>query len=452
MSQADELLESLLETEDMPGSGESEPHIVIGRDRKITVPEGLKKLAVQYDHGVETVTFDCPRYWDEHDFLNMFPYVNYVCADGSHGTCPAVNVVPDPDDPLMFRFDWIVSEGVTKANGRVAILVCIKSADGQVHWNSEKNDELYITEGLECVEDVVESYPDQITMILKRMADLEYIGLTHRVSVDDIDGGYRITLNDAGGEHICDILHGTPFTWDDLTDDQKAELRKGIAGVDANTIRGLIQEELSYEPIDITSFGHGVGIKEYGAKVLGVTLRWKVNRTSDDEYSLTLSGPGLEGSIDVTGMETYPVDDLSITMNNSSSQKWILTATDERGSDTMETTAIVFYNGVYYGVAEEPKSYTSQFIIDLGKQNSGLNKKLTGSKVKSFTVTASEGKYIYYCLPVRYGTCSFSIGVMPGGFQIVNTITFENESGHKEPYYIYRSDYANLGTRTIAVS
>ena len=56
----------------------SEEHIIIGRDRYITVPEGLKRIAVQYDHNVETVTFDCPRYWDEHDLSTMNIYINYI--------------------------------------------------------------------------------------------------------------------------------------------------------------------------------------------------------------------------------------------------------------------------------------------------------------------------------------------------------------------------------------
>ena len=45
----------------------SEPHIVIDSHRAITVPEQLKRIAVQFDHNFETVTFDCPRYWDGHD-------------------------------------------------------------------------------------------------------------------------------------------------------------------------------------------------------------------------------------------------------------------------------------------------------------------------------------------------------------------------------------------------
>lgn len=49
-------------------SNDDDPHIVIGPDKIVTVPEALKKIAVQHDHNIETVTFDCPRYWDGIDF------------------------------------------------------------------------------------------------------------------------------------------------------------------------------------------------------------------------------------------------------------------------------------------------------------------------------------------------------------------------------------------------
>ena len=69
MSQATDLLNSLTDDQISAYSSNAgeEPHIVIGNDRFITVPESLKRIAVQYDHNVETVTFDCPRYWDDLD-------------------------------------------------------------------------------------------------------------------------------------------------------------------------------------------------------------------------------------------------------------------------------------------------------------------------------------------------------------------------------------------------
>ena len=60
MSQAEELLNSLSAGDTTETAIEG--HIVIGNDRFITVPEEPKRIGVQYDHNIETVTFDCPRY------------------------------------------------------------------------------------------------------------------------------------------------------------------------------------------------------------------------------------------------------------------------------------------------------------------------------------------------------------------------------------------------------
>ena len=136
MSQAEELLNSL----DASNASE-ESNIVIGKDRFITVPESLKRLAVQYDHDIETVTFDCPRYWDEHDMSTMAIYINYICADNEPGCYQVKNVTVDSADSTIMHFDWTISKNVTMAAGQIAFLVCIKKTDAEGveknHWNSE---------------------------------------------------------------------------------------------------------------------------------------------------------------------------------------------------------------------------------------------------------------------------------------------------------------------------
>ena len=93
-----------------------------------------------------------------------------------------------------------------------------------------------------------------------------------------------------------------------------------------------------------------------------------------------------------------------------------------------------------------------------------LSKQLLSSKLTSFTATAGEGQYFYYCLPKRMGKCIFTVGVLPGGFNLVKfddptsengykeTFDFKNSSGYTEPYYIYRSNNSGLGTKTVNVS
>jgi hypothetical protein len=93
---------------------ETEEHIVIDQDRNIIVPDSLKRIAVQYDHNIETVTFDCPRYWDGHDMSKMVVYINFACPDGVIGSAIATNVYVDEIDPTIMHFDWTIMSETTR--------------------------------------------------------------------------------------------------------------------------------------------------------------------------------------------------------------------------------------------------------------------------------------------------------------------------------------------------
>lgn len=180
------------------------------------------------------------------------------------------------------------------------------------------------------------------------------------------------------------------------------------------------------------------GAVEIGATVTAVTLGWKFNRTPK---SVTLDGE--EQSVDSTGVS---LTGLSITSNKT----WSLKATDEREKVVSKTASVSFVNGVYYGVAEKPASIDSEFIISLKRE-------LRGSKLKSFSVNVTDNKYLWYCLPVRYGDCTFYLseqtGIVgsPGAVGLVDTIQFTNKSGYEESYNVYRSDYTGLEFKAVTV-
>lgn len=180
MSLAYKLLDSL--TENQPATRTvdptSEPHIVINADRSITVPDILKIIAVQHDHNIETVTFDCPRYWDGHDMSKMVIYINYERKDGVKGRYPVANIRVDEADSAMIHFDWTLSGHVTETFGKLAILACAVNVDSEgveaQHWNSRRNEDMEVAEGLECEDATGEVYPDEITAMLARIAVLEH--------------------------------------------------------------------------------------------------------------------------------------------------------------------------------------------------------------------------------------------------------------------------------------
>lgn len=260
MSKADELLNSLSENNIslQLANPETEPHIVIGEDRIISVPEELRRIAVQYDHDVETVTFDCPRYWDGLDMSELSIYINYMRKDRYVACYKATDIVVDNADPNIMHFNWTVSRNVSEVKGELKFLVCIKKGDSEGyevnHWNSELNTEMYISEGLEVEPSIFDPYPDiisqwndevqQVKDILLAARDSgELDGATFTPSVDDagnlswtndrgrtnpatknikgyspkiivkeITGGKQLVITDYSGSQTVDILNGTDGT------------------------------------------------------------------------------------------------------------------------------------------------------------------------------------------------------------------------------------------------
>ena len=183
MSQAEALLAGVTVDDVVMFSSqyvEVEPHIAIGIDRFITVPDELKRLAVQYDHNMRTVTFDCPRYYDGRDMASMKIYINYINLNDKKvkGSHIAENVVIDNFDGNIIHFDWTIKKHVTPSKGNLAFLVCVRQVDTEGnesnHWNSELNTECYISEGMEFDSETIENeYPDIVTQLLERMDSVE---------------------------------------------------------------------------------------------------------------------------------------------------------------------------------------------------------------------------------------------------------------------------------------
>ena len=265
MSKAEELLSTLTVDSDatLLADASTEPHFIIGNDRFISVPNELKRIAVQYDHDVETVTFDCPRYWDGLDMSEMHIYINYLRADKGTGIYKAQNITVDPDDSSIMHFDWTISRNVTEINGQIVFLVCIKKTDAdgneKNHWNSELCKSCSVSEGLEIDgEELKAIYPDiieqwykevvgvidEVNAVKQELIDMrdsgELDGATFIPSVDsdgnlswtndrgrdnpetvnvrgpdgispvititNIQGGHRITITDINGTQYVDIM------------------------------------------------------------------------------------------------------------------------------------------------------------------------------------------------------------------------------------------------------
>lgn len=259
MSKAEELLNNAFSSSDVAlfANVPDEAHIVIGSDRYITVPKELKRLAVQWDHDIETVTFDCPRYWDDHDMSQMHIYVNYLRSDGESGVFKAENIKVDETDSSIMHFDWTISRNATEVIGKLIFLVCVKCADEdgkeKNHWNSELCKDCYVSEGLEVDETFEELYADVILQWEKQVTD----------AIDDINAvkNNLITMRDSGEFDGATFTPSTSSTGDlSWTND------KGKVNPPTVNIRGLPGVSPTIQVETITG-GHKVTVTD----VNGVT-------------------------------------------------------------------------------------------------------------------------------------------------------------------------------------
>lgn len=298
-----------------------------------------------------------------------------------------------------------IKSGITKYGGRIDAQVRITQAevDGEIPVFKSDIFHLNTLESINSLEEIPDEYPEWVDRVNAKLEEIKDMELDALPDVTKDDAGKILEVNADGEWVISETLNDIKNTLADLT----------------------------YKAISVY-FSNNVGTVEIGTTVTMVTLSWSFNKTPT---SVKLDG--VPKAVTSTGETLY---NQSITSYKS----WTLTATDEKNS-VPKTTSISFVNGVYYGVAGAQTAYNSAFIL-------GLNKTLSSTKVSSFTVTAGAEQYIYYCLPTRYGDCSFFIGGYNGGLQRVATIDFENASGYTEEYAIYKSDFANLGKCDITVS
>lgn len=153
-----------------------EPHIIVSPNRVITVPTELRTI-VQYDRNIETVIFDCPRYWDEHDMSKMKVTIEYTRADKVTGQYICSNVWVNPDDDTIMHFSWTIDDHVSAVVGQLSIQVVVKDADKngdlEERWGSITNNEMRVEPSLNASAGIATAQPDAILNIVSRLENLE---------------------------------------------------------------------------------------------------------------------------------------------------------------------------------------------------------------------------------------------------------------------------------------
>lgn len=156
MSLAEEMLATMpLSYDSSTYSADEEPHIVINESRQAIVPNELKTIAVTGDKDIETVTFDCVRYWDGNDLSTFAIYLNYVLPDNTPGTyIPKAITTSDGED--VYHFDWKIKNNITTKSGKISFAITAvktkQNENGETvvdkQWSSLPNGDCSIALGL----------------------------------------------------------------------------------------------------------------------------------------------------------------------------------------------------------------------------------------------------------------------------------------------------------------
>lgn len=180
------------------------------------------------------------------------------------------------------------------------------------------------------------------------------------------------------------------------------------------------------------------GDYEIGATVSNPRFTWSYNKA--------IVNQNLKAGGSVLPLDDQQAREYAYTGDITSNTTFTISGSDNKAKSCTRTGSFNFKHKRYFGVAEVPAEYNSDFILGLsGKEF------CTGRTKSAFSLTAGAGQYMFYCFPATYGTPTFNVGGFDGGFELAATIDFTNASGNTTSFVIWKSENANLATQSIIV-
>ena len=221
-------------------------HFVIDPITRQITNTSSKLVISQYDHDSERFSFEIPRYIEEHDMAECdrievhFTNITRTKKEQNDDTYIVEDIRSDRN--AVF-FSWLVSRNATQLVGSLKFSVtflCFDDDGNEVYnWGTDIFDSIQVIARLDNTASVVESNPDLIESMKKEIlesisssgggvdeAQVEKIienyltenppargdpgkDCTSRtIDVEEIEGGYRITIVDVNDTETFDILNG----------------------------------------------------------------------------------------------------------------------------------------------------------------------------------------------------------------------------------------------------
>lgn len=194
-STADLEAEILAELEENPDTYVTVNDVIMidPETRTIRLPASEMLFGVEEEKDVERKFFKCPRIvGDNIDLFTHQIYVNYIFVENKNGTFQEEalstpywcdNVALDETGNYI-TFSWLLSGNVLAHPGFVAFAICAKYVDGEAlktRWKTAPAVGTVLMTVPDSGQSVAELYPDVITQLLQRMAEVEAIATPEEI-------------------------------------------------------------------------------------------------------------------------------------------------------------------------------------------------------------------------------------------------------------------------------
>lgn len=457
---------------------------VILNTREIEVPAAFKNLAVYGEHKAETIWFALDRYFDGKDLFDKKAGVQFRNSQ-MEMLVPITYSKVNPDNKNEILLGWELTSDVTSVSGKLDFSLKIYKVDettkSMSYTLNTKIASVNILNSLNVTDETENLNPpmDTLTTLVNTISELYHnqqttnIDYDKNIKYDTLPQINHTTL--IGNKSTADLklqyadLLGLPSINGVSLVGNKTDAELGIkvevdsalnissvnpvqnkvvtasintlntnvasvtnkANANAAEIEAIKEElgNMTFIPIEITSFEHQLGVVEKGSVLEEIDLYWTATKAP---ISLKLD----DASVGIT-------NPIKKVVSLSEDTIFTLVASDGKTQDTAQTS-VLFADGIYYGDSSAT-TYDNSFVV-------GLNKILSTDKVHTVTVNADGlDKHIFIAAPAAQ-TCTFKVGGFEGGFHEVETLDYTNIHNRTTSYKIYKSDNANLGTTTVTIT
>ena len=151
----------------------------------------LKLLVAQGDHNSERITFEIPRYIEQHDMLKCNRIeVHYInISSTTRDTSIDVYTVEDaqvsPQDENIIEFSWRLRGSATRYNGTLSFAISMKCLTDEVidyRWNTLTYEKILVGKSLNNAETIAQEYSDVLEKWKKEV--LENINPTVNIDTE----------------------------------------------------------------------------------------------------------------------------------------------------------------------------------------------------------------------------------------------------------------------------